>query len=52
MPQQQQPDKLDELVSKSMTLLDKTIEETTPKLLNVADALLNWLDAKLGSESK
>ena len=43
------PDKLDELVEKSMTLIDKTIETSTPKLLNVADAILNWLDRKLGS---
>lgn len=42
-------DKLDELVEKSMTLIDKTIETATPKLLNIADAILNWLDRKLGS---
>ena len=43
------PDKLDELVEKSMTLIDKTIETSTPKLLNVADSILNWLGRKLGS---
>lgn len=43
------PDKLDELVEKSMTLIDKAIETSTPKLLNVADAVLNWLGRKLGS---
>ena len=43
------PDKLDELVEKSVSLIDKTIETSAPKLLNVADAVLNWLDRKLGS---
>ena len=43
------PDKLDEFVEKSMSLIDKTIETSTPKLLNVADAVLNWLSRKLGS---
>ena len=42
-------DKLDELVEKSITLIDKTIETSTPKLLNVADSVLNWLSKKLGS---
>ena len=51
MPSQNH-DKLDELVDRSMSFIDKTIEESAPKLLNVADAILNWLETKLGSKSK
>lgn len=47
--QKSNPDKLDELVDKSMSLIDRTIETSTPKILNVLDAILNWLGRKLGS---
>lgn len=44
---QEMIDKLEVVTDKSIALIDKTIDDSIPKVNRLLDALSRWLDSKL-----